>query len=191
MNSHQKATVLLSGGIDSAACAHFLLSQGLNVDALFIDYSQAACEQEQTASIMIAEKLKIPLRSIRVDGLRKHGSGELQGRNAMLICNALFVTRGKSNLLATGIHAGTPYFDCSEKFLSDMGRIVAECTDGKVNLINPFMQWSKQEVGQYYLQSGLSFSESYSCELGTLPVCGKCASCLDRRALECLQKDAR
>ena len=44
------ATVLMSGGIDSAACAHLLAWQGnaINaVNAVFINYGQAAAAAEE------------------------------------------------------------------------------------------------------------------------------------------------
>ena len=40
------AWVLLSGGIDSAACAYYFQQRGDNVEAVFIDYGQAAAHAE-------------------------------------------------------------------------------------------------------------------------------------------------
>jgi len=47
--------VLLSGGIDSAVCTHFLLSQGYNVSALHIDYGQGPAIHEKFCSIELAK----------------------------------------------------------------------------------------------------------------------------------------
>ncbi|MCH8116900.1 MAG: 7-cyano-7-deazaguanine synthase [Proteobacteria bacterium] len=33
---------LLSGGVDSTACTHFLLKTGFDVEALFVEYGQRA-----------------------------------------------------------------------------------------------------------------------------------------------------
>ena len=44
MDKSKHATVLMSGGIDSAACAAFLAAQGIKVSALFVDHGQAAAD---------------------------------------------------------------------------------------------------------------------------------------------------
>lgn len=53
-SSVPQATVLLSGGIDSAAVLALLKSQGMQVRCLFVDYGQPAAEQELAASSSIA-----------------------------------------------------------------------------------------------------------------------------------------
>jgi 7-cyano-7-deazaguanine synthase in queuosine biosynthesis len=39
--SHPQAIVLLSGGIDSAACVHLLKAQGMPVEGIFFDYDKS------------------------------------------------------------------------------------------------------------------------------------------------------
>ena len=56
------ATVLISGGIQLAACAHFLCSRGMLVDGLFIDHGQAAAEREARAVSALADHLGIAVR---------------------------------------------------------------------------------------------------------------------------------
>lgn len=180
-----QATVLMSGGLDSTACAHFLIRNGVRVRGLFIGHGQAAAQRETVASRAIAEFLSIPLDVRQLSGGTSFGAGEIIGRNAMLIFSALFTTQGHSNLLALGVHAGTPYFDCSEAFFSLAARLVHEITDGKTSLVTPFLSWTKQDVFAYFCKAGLPFDLTYSCELGSYPTCGRCASCLDREALKC------
>lgn len=175
----------MSGGMDSAACAFHLRAQGLVVEGLFVDHGQAAAIQEARAVSAIAAQLDIPLRKISVGGMHATGVGELTGRNAFLIFTALLATQAKPGLLGLGLHAGTPYYDCSETFVAAIGRMVAEHTDGKVSVIVPFLTWAKKDVHDYFVSTGLSLSLTYSCEAGTDPVCGRCASCNDRKALRC------
>jgi 7-cyano-7-deazaguanine synthase len=177
------ATVLMSGGIDSAACAHRLLAQGLRVEGLFIDHKQAAAAREAFAVSALAKVLGMDVRHVDISGLRPSGAGELVGRNAFLIFSALFLTRGNSSLIALGLHAGTAYFDSSEDFLASIDRLVGEHTDGRVSVIAPFITWSKGAVFDYFVSSGLPLAATYSCEAGTDPVCGECASCRERIAL--------
>jgi 7-cyano-7-deazaguanine synthase len=179
------ATVLMSGGIDSAACAHHLCSQGFSVDGLFIDHGQAAAERETKAVSAIADHLGITLRKAGLSGSRPSGPGELLGRNAFLICTALFLNGGQSHLLGLGLHAGTPYYDCSEAFVAAIAKLVAEQTDGRVSVVAPFLTWTKKDVYDYFISAGLPIEVTYSCEAGTEPTCGRCASCRDRKALGC------
>jgi 7-cyano-7-deazaguanine synthase len=180
-----QATVLMSGGLDSSACAHFLANHGVRVSGLFINHGQAAAQRESIASAAMADFLSIPLDVCMLSSDRSFGAGELIGRNAMLIFSALFLTRGNSDLLALGVHAGTPYYDCSDAFFALTSRLVGEVTDGKTSLIAPFLSWTKQDVFSYFCNAGLPIELSYSCEKGSDPVCGCCASCLDREALKC------
>jgi 7-cyano-7-deazaguanine synthase len=182
-NRDISATVLMSGGIDSTACVHFLQKQGERPRGIFVDHGQAAAQREARAIAVLAPRLGIEVDTFRLSGTTGLGAGELVGRNAMLIFSALFLTRGRPGLLATGLHAGTPYFDCSNAFLSQTARLVSEHTDGRVSLIAPFIEWSKKDIFDYFKRERLPIDLTYSCEAGTDPVCGRCASCRDRQAL--------
>ena len=181
----RNATVLMSGGIDSAACAHFLARQGNAVQAVFINHGQAAAIAEEQAVGRIATHLRVPLTRYSISGSSPFAIGELVGRNAFLVFAALFLTRARPGLLAMGLHAGTPYYDCSETFAKDIGKLVAEHTNGQVLFMAPFITWNKNDVYQYFQTTGIDISLTYSCEAGTQPPCGECASCRDRKALGC------
>jgi 7-cyano-7-deazaguanine synthase len=117
---------MMSGGIDSAACAHFLRQQGLGVDALFLDYGQAAAKLKAKAVMALSRHLGISIQCFNLSGSGPFGTGELVGRNALLVFAALFLTRGRSGLLALGLHGGTPYYDCSGPFPASIAHLV--CT---------------------------------------------------------------
>jgi 7-cyano-7-deazaguanine synthase len=179
------AAILMSGGLDSLACAHFLKHCGKSIKGVFVDYGQAAAKHEANAVQLVTAHLEAPLSIYRITGGTGFSKGELIGRNAFLIFATLFLSRCRSRLLALGIHAGTPYFDCSPAFFASMERLVAEHTDGAVTLVAPFLHWTKREVFDYFLSQRLPLSLTYSCEAGLSPPCGMCESCLDRRALGC------
>ena len=61
------ALVLLSGGVDSAACLAFLLEQA-PAEAMFINYGQAAAAQEEASATAIAHHYGVELRTIRCVG---------------------------------------------------------------------------------------------------------------------------
>lgn len=181
----RKATVLMSGGMDSAACAHLLSAQGFAVQGIFVDFGQAAREQESRAVARVADSLDIPTITLRVAPPGDFSAGELIGRNAFLLTTAIFLGRVHEGLLAIGVHAGTPYYDCSAGFIDRLKALAEEHTDGRLTVTAPFLYWNKAQIHAYVLQSDLPVSATYSCESGTIPPCGSCASCRDRRALGC------
>lgn len=182
---HQSTVVLMSGGIDSAVCAHFLQTRGQNVQAAFFDFGQRAAAKEAKAVKAIAARLDIKLDKYQLRGRSAWSIGELTGRNAFLVVSALFTTQGTASQIAIGIHSGTPYYDCSEAFVNSLSRLLQEHTDGRVTLIAPLLTWNKGQIFDYFKAANLPLRETYSCEAGTSPVCGTCASCKDRRILGC------
>jgi 7-cyano-7-deazaguanine synthase len=181
----REAIVLFSGGIDSTACIHLLKARGFNVRGLFVDYSQAAARQEEQAVATLANLLSIAVTTLRVQGLQPSGAGELPGRNSLLISAALFDSQGHRCVIATGIHSGTSYYDCSSQFLNTMNMLVSSQTDGRVSILAPFADWTKRDIFDYAIAENISLSATYSCEAGTVPPCGRCSSCRDREGLRC------
>jgi 7-cyano-7-deazaguanine synthase len=186
-----RATVLLSGGIDSASCVYLLKQEGFQLAAVFVDFGQASARMERRAAEMICARFNLPLRIISASGGDSLGAGELRGRNAFLVTSALLLGRCYEGLLALGIHAGTPYYDCSPAFLDRIDLLAKECTNGKVSVIAPFLHWSKDDVYSFFLQSQIPLAQTFSCENATSGgPCGICRSCSDRARLECLPNDA-
>jgi 7-cyano-7-deazaguanine synthase len=179
------ATVLLSGGIDSAACAHFLKCSGDEVRAIFVDYGQAAAAPEERAAVSLSRRIGIPIELISARSEMSLGAGEIKGRNGFLVLTALCLSQISSGCIILGVHSGTRYYDCSPAFCSIIDRIVAEYTDGSVRVLAPFLNWTKRHILDYYRDSGLPVELAYSCEIGVIPPCGHCLSCQDRRLLAC------
>jgi 7-cyano-7-deazaguanine synthase len=178
--------VLLSGGIDSFACAHFLRQNQFAASAVFIDFGQAARRQELAATARICELLGMDRTVIRLSAepTRHFDGGEIPGRNLALISVASLFSRD-AKIIAIGIHAGTQYFDCSALFAEKADRLVGECSDGKLTLFAPFISWTKQDIISYSRSEGLDLNLTYSCESGAMPPCGLCLSCRDRSAMLC------
>jgi 7-cyano-7-deazaguanine synthase len=173
------ALVLMSGGVDSYACAHFLKKSGLKPFALFVNYGQAALKRERAAVKKIAADLKVKQSEISLDLNRPFGEGEVPGRNGLFAMAAIAASPKGTSLIAMGIHAGTTYYDCSELFVERMDHFISEYTQGAIRFAAPFATWSKSQVFDYFYGAGLDISLPYSCERGGTP-CGKCTSCLDR-----------
>jgi 7-cyano-7-deazaguanine synthase len=182
----RRAVVLLSGGIDSFACAHFLRRNDFAPSAVFVDYGQAACRQELAATARICALLGIERTIIRLSAkpVERFRAGEIPGRNLALLSIAALFTHD-ARVLALGIHAGTRYFDCSRSFADQADRLIAECTDGATALFAPFLQWTKRDIVAYARSEELDLNLTYSCEAGSTPPCGVCSSCWDRKVLLC------
>ena len=166
--------VLMSGGIDSAACASLMLRGGRSVTGLFVDYGQKARSPERESASQLSKFLNIPLKivSAALDG--PLATGELVGRNAFLIFVAIMSCQLREGSVALGINSGTTYYDCTPAFLDSVNRLVAEYTNGCAQVVTPFMGWSKRDVFECFLSAALPLDLTYSCEAGEVPPCGKC-----------------
>ena len=177
-----KALILLSGGVDSMACVYFHLQMGFDVECLFCDYGQPAVISEKQAATIIANKFNIPLHFIKANDLLQFPeSGEICGRNALLVLMAFCKIGVGTYKIVLGIHAGTGYSDCSPQFVDATNRVLDCYTNGTVTLEAPFLNWIKPEIAAYCTDNQLPYDLTYSCETGNIPPCKQCSSCLDRK----------
>jgi 7-cyano-7-deazaguanine synthase len=154
---------------------------GREVTGIFLDYGQAAAIPEARAATRVAGHYGIDLRQMTVRSGRAFGAGEIMGRNGLLVFAALTCTELREGSIAIGIHAGTTYADCSHDFFERVRDLVADGSGGSISLEAPFVDWFKHDVMAYADRCGVPRDLTYSCELGTDPPCGRCASCGDIR----------
>lgn len=181
----KKALVLLSGGIDSMSCVQFMRCQNYSVKGIFINYGQPSLEHELCAVKKIQAHFEIDVDHVSIQAGKSIGQGELAGRNALLISAAILYGNISKGLIVIGVHAGTTYYDCSEGFVDFMKKITEEYTNGLITLSAPFLSWDKAKIYKYFRDQNLPLEITYSCESGSLPPCGVCASCLDRSKFGC------
>jgi 7-cyano-7-deazaguanine synthase len=186
----KKVTVLFSGGIDSTSCIRFFIDRDYEVRAVFVAFGQAAEAAEGHAVEILKVELGVPVTVVKATSDCSFGMGELVGRNAFLIFAAILQGGCHDGLLAIGVHAGTPYYDCSPTFIDRINVLVQECTNGRVSVVAPFVQWLKDDVYSFFSTLNVSLAKTYSCEAGTSPPCAECASCRDRVRFECSQSVA-
>ena len=177
--------VLLSGGIDSTACIHYYLSQGFNTTGVFIDYGQLPVKREESSAKQIASYYDIKLDIVRFNCPKYYQYGEIKGRNAIFILTALLFYPKHIGIISLGIHSGTPYYDCTEIFATDMQNLLNGYTNGKIKFEAPFLEWNKAMIYNYCKLNKIPIELTYSCEVGIDKPCGKCSSCLDKRSFEC------
>lgn len=174
--------MLLSGGIDSMACAHFYCTMGRSVCGIFVDYGQPSADHESLAASAVAQYLSIQLLTLAVRTKQPKTAGEVPARNGLLLCLAAMERPPSVLALALGIHAGTPYADCTGKFLG-LAKQLLSLQTRPVDVLAPFLEWQKEDIIAYAVKRRLPLEMTYSCEAGVLSPCGRCASCLDRRRL--------
>lgn len=178
-----RALILLSGGIDSAACVRHYLDLNFSVRGLFIDYGQRALKNERESATHIAKYYDTLLDQVSLSHTNHFGPGEIRGRNAFLIMAAVLIYPRFKGILSLGIHSGTSYYDCSEQFIRDIAAVINGYTEGEVRIDIPFLLWDKSMVYTYCREKSVPIHLTYSCETGTDPPCGKCRSCKDREDL--------
>jgi len=177
-----RTLVLTSGGIDSTACIKYYQDLGFNVEGFFVDYGQRARLKEYESVTKIAAFYKIQYKTLTINNNLTLSSGEIRGRNGFLIMAALLANPDFTGLFSLGIHSGVPYYDCSKEFVKKMNVLVTEYSDGQITIDTPFIDWDKKMIVSYCRDAEVPIHLTYSCENGDEP-CGKCLSCLDRRAL--------
>ncbi len=180
--------ILLSGGLDSAACVDFYKREGLEVAGLHVSYGQLAARHEVIAATAIARYYGISLTTIQVAPVRTKSDGEILGRNAFLLFTALMEIDALPAMIALGIHSGTPYYDCSPGFITAAQNIIDGQCDGRIRIVAPFLNWAKDEIWEYCLKSDVPVGLTYSCEKGLDYPCGVCTSCRDMEALRVRKK---
>lgn len=177
--------VLAGGGIDSTFCLYQLAREGYGVRALHVDYGQRASQLEWESIRRTARSLGIEANQTTVSPAVRRDGPEVVGRNSALICIALLNARPSEGIICLGVHAGTPFFDCSARFVELIARLVAEQTDSQVRLVAPLVTLTKPEIVARARALQVPLGDTYSCQEGAVPPCGKCHSCLDREAIGC------
>jgi len=172
------ALILASGGIDSSTAIALARRSFEKVVALFVDFGQPSALAENRALAAITAHFKVELLQVHYEGSRFH-DGEIRGRNAFLHHIALLEFPAARGTVISGIHAGTPYADCSPQFVESIQRSFDLNAGGEIQVSAPFLTFSKLEVAQMAKELDVPLGVTYSCESANHP-CLECASCKDR-----------
>ena len=150
------------------------------MECFFADYGQPAAAQEEVAVKRIVQHFNVSLSILRWSAPAQVSTGEIIGRNALLLFGALTQIGTRPGILVTGVHAGTAYFDCSPDFLNLLQPIIDGYSDGRVRVAAPFIGWSKSQILDFARSAHVPLHLTYSCEKGGSAPCGECLSCRDR-----------
>lgn len=182
--SHDKHVLILtSGGIDSTALIKYYLNLKYEVRGLFVDFGQLSNTLEEKAINEISEYFDVEISTSKLKTNKNFNSGEIIGRNLMLISLALLNFSKEIGTIALGVHSGTGYSDCEPYFIKSAQQNLDIYYDGKVKIEAPFLEMQKTDIWQFCSDNDVPINLTYSCENGTIVECGQCLSCKDKKAL--------
>lgn len=176
-------TVLLSGGIDSAATIAAFRKQHAALDAMFIDYGQPSRQSEWEAAQAIGHHYRIEVVRVKLGFRLTSRDGEYFARNALLTLAAAATRPLDPVVVAMGLHSSMPYYDTTPSFVADVQRLLDGYSGGTVTLAAPFLEMTKKAVVQFARRHRVPLHLTYSCERRNAPACGQCRSCDDRVGL--------
>jgi len=178
-----RVTVLLSGGIDSAATVAAYRKQHAALDAIFFDYGQPARRSEWEAAQAIGQHYRIEVVRAKLGFRLTCREGEFFARNALLTLAAAATRPPGPLVVAMGLHSSSPYYDTTPSFVADVQRLLDGYSGGTVTFAAPFLETAKKGVVQFARRHRVPLHLTYSCERRNAPACGNCRSCKDRAEL--------
>ena len=108
-------------------------------------------------------------------------------RNGLFLSSASAIALSKGcSKIYYGAHsddaAGNAYPDCSEVFNNAMNTAIYEGSGKQLEIVAPFISLTKSQVVKKGLEIGVPYELTWSCYEGHEKACGKCGTCIDRKA---------
>lgn len=204
-----KATLIVSGGMDSATLAYLYDSKGYELHLVGFDYGQRHVKELESLRD-IATGLKASWEVIDLSALKKALAGAaltsddvavpdghytketmritvVPNRNAIMlaIATGVAVANG-SDLVATGVHSGDHFIypDCRPHFIQTLNEAFILGTEGHAkedfHLEAPFVHSSKADIAKIGSELGVPYEKTWSCYKGGDIHCGRCGTCVER-----------
>jgi 7-cyano-7-deazaguanine synthase len=199
-----KILAICSGGLDSSIMLHSL--KGLyDISALHFVYPSKHSERETMALVRLTCSLKVkyiqmnvsPIFQFMKSSLLKSGEDIPEGhyeadnmkstvipfRNGIFLSIAAGIAESEGfEFIAIANHSGDHhiYPDCRPDFIETMGKTINFGTDGKVDLMSPFLHKNKAEILALGLNLGTPLEQTWTCYKGKSKACGKCGACQER-----------
>ena len=200
--------LVFSGGLDSTTLLYHLKAEGLIVKALSVNYGQRHLAREMAAARLITTVIGVEHETVDLralvsflgrNSLTDHRVAVPEGeysqetmaltvvpnRNMVLLSVAIaWAVSLEFDAVAFGAHGGeyTPYPDCQHAFTEAMDVVAQRCHTSPIRVLAPFVDWDKSDIVRRGAALGVPFGLTWSCYNGGEAHCGKCGTCLDRRA---------
>lgn len=198
--------LILSGGLDSTVLLHHLRAEGHEVQALSFNYgqrhsrelehAQRICQitgtRHQTVDLrglapmfarsgLVDRSIPIPHGGYDQDNMRVT---VVPNRNMIMLSVAVaWAITLRADAVAFAAHHGyhTLYPDCTPEFIEALANAVHRADEHKVDLIAPFVRWTKAEIVRRGAELAVPFALTWSCYEGGEMHCGRCGTCSERR----------
>jgi 7-cyano-7-deazaguanine synthase len=204
-----KATLIVSGGMDSATLAYVYAHKGYDLHLVGFNYGQRHVKElEALAKIaddlratwevvdLTALKSSIASSSLTSDAINVpdgHYAEEtmritvVPNRNAIMlsIATGIAVANG-SDLVATGVHSGDHFIypDCRPAFIEALDAAFKLATVGHAkpdfHLEAPFVEILKADIAKIGHSINVPYELTWSCYKGGEKHCGRCGTCVER-----------
>jgi 7-cyano-7-deazaguanine synthase len=200
-----RVVLVYSGGLDSTVLLYHLLAEGHEVRALSVNYGQRHGQELQAARALAAGRgvehrvvdltalatlfPGLALTSREADVPRAEYSAEsmavttVPNRNMVLLSVALaWAAHLRFGAAAFAAHAGsTTYPDCRPEFAAALDRTARLCAWEPLQVLAPFVTWTKGDIVRRGAALGVPFERTWSCYVGGEKHCGRCGTCRERR----------
>lgn len=202
------AVVLASGGMDSATAAFEAADRGYDLYFLHTSYGQNTEDKELECAKKQAEHLDVTdFLHVETGHLARIGASSLTDddldvetadlerndvpntyvpfRNANLLSMAVsYAEANDCDAVFMGAHSEdfSGYPDCRPAFFEAFQKVVDVGTkDGtNIDLVAPFVDWSKTEIVERGLELDVPYDLTWSCYRADAPACGTCDACAFR-----------
>jgi len=201
-----KIVVIYSGGLDSTVLLHHLINEGHQVHALSINYGQRhRCELKSASTI--AQTLAVPHELADLSGIQHLLAGSsltspeipvaeghytessmkstiVPNRNMLFLALATsYALSINASAVAYAAHNGDHaiYPDCRSEFADAMQTAIQLADWNTIELMRPFVDWSKADIVQRGYQLNTPLERTWSCYNGGNVHCGRCGTCIERR----------
>ena len=201
-----KTVLIYSGGLDSTVLLYHLHAEGHRMFALSINYGQRhQCELIQAKGI--CRRINVPhkvadlssiqplligssLTSPEIEVAEGHyteasmKSTVVPNRNMILLSIATgYALSIDAEKVAYAAHSGdhTIYPDCRKEFADAMAEAIRLCDWKTVELMRPFLYWTKSDIVRRGAELNVPFEKTWSCYKGKSVHCGRCGTCIERR----------
>ena len=141
-------------------------------------------------SLLKQSSEEIPLKSYAEQLKTQHGepvTTYVPFRNGVFLSVAASIALAQGcSVIYYGAHAddaaGSAYPDCSDDFNNKMNEGIYLGSGRKVQLVAPFVKMTKKDIVALGLALGVPYELTWSCYCGGEKPCGKCGTCIDRKA---------
>lgn len=158
------------------------------VEHLYLDLG--AIFKYSNCSLLTNSTNEIPLLSYEEQLKSQNGTPVttyVPFRNGLFLSSAASIAISKDcNLIYYGAHkddaAGNAYPDCSKDFNEAINKAIYIGSGNQVKVEGPFVDISKKDIVKLGKSLNVPFGLTWSCYQGHDKACGKCGTCIDRKA---------